>query len=258
MKQLLGIFAHPDDETIDAGGTIAKYVSAGWTADLVCATRGGSGPWGNVARPTPETTLETVRSEELARAAEILGVRSITFLDYKDGTLGNKEPGDIEDALIQSMEDIRPDVVITAEPGGMTNHPDHSKLSYAVTYAFQEYVKLHEDKYNDTHPAPKLYYACFPESIISYLIKNKYFPAEAHGKPITGVEDKKITTVIDIMRYASKKVQAMDAHETQRELLTKYVSMPHSPFFSKEYFMLRLSGSREVFMGKTDRVSDRL
>lgn len=257
MKKLLGIFAHPDDETIDAGGTIAKYVKSGWTADLVVATRGEHGPAGDVEIPEGKT-LADVRSEELGQAAEILGVRSITFLDYIDGTLSDKTPGDIEDQLIRIVEDIQPDVIITAEPEGLTNHPDHSRLSLSATYAFQTYAKSRHIKHpNDPNP-PKLYYACFPQSVISYLVSHKYFPAEANGKPMKGVEDRRVTTVIDISRFANKKVTALDAHRTQREILKKYVSIPKSPFFAHEYFIHRMTGITEVFMGKTDAVSDRI
>lgn len=257
MKQLLGIFAHPDDETIDAGGTIAKYVHTGWAADLICATRGENGTWGD-AEKKEGSALADVRSAELEAASKILGVRSVTFLDYIDGTLSEKEPGDIEEALIRILTDIRPDVVITSEPGGMTNHPDHSRLSFSATYAFQEYAKSRNNENpQDTNP-PKLYYACFPESMISYLVKNKYFPAEQNGKPMRGVEDKSVTTAIHIARQAGVKVQAMDAHRTQRPVLEKYVRMPQSPFFKNEYFIHRMTGETEIFMGKSDRVSDRL
>ena len=246
MRKLLGIFAHPDDESITAGGTIAKYAKNGWRVDLVSATRGEAG--GNADE----------RTKELESAAAILGVRSITFLDYKDGALSQKTPGDIEDAVLSVLHDIRPDVVITQEPGGMTNHPDHSKLSYAVTFAFQEYAKQCEEKTPDNPNPPKLYYVCYPESMISYLVNHQYFPEELNGKPMRGIEDKKITTVIDIKRFASQKVKAMDEHRSQRERLTKYVAAPQSPFFAKEYFVCRMTGTKEVFMGKNDRVSDRL
>lgn len=257
MKKFLGIFAHPDDETVNAGGTIAKYIASGWRVDLICATRGEHGTCGDVTI-SEKQTLADVRTKELEAAAKLLGVGSVTFLDYIDGTLSEKAPGEIEDVLIQNMEDIHPDVVLTSEPGGMTNHPDHIKLSYATTYAFQAYVKTLQGKNPNVSNEPKLYYACFPESIISYLVKQTYFPAEINGKPMAGVEDKLITTVINIKRFALAKVQALDAHRTQREILAKYVRMPHSPFFEYEYFILRMSGLKEIYMGKNDRVSDRL
>jgi len=257
MKKLLGIFAHPDDETIEAGGTIAKYVKAGWSADIVVATRGENGTRGSVDILEGKT-LADVRSHELTKSAEILGIRSISFLDYIDGTLSQKTPGDIEDQLVRILHDIRPDVVITAEPEGLTNHPDHIKLSYSATYAFQEYAKLRESENTVRSDLPKLYYACFPQSIMTYLVEKGCFSEEAHGKKRKGTEDKRITTVIDIRRFAGKKVMAMDAHQTQRELLEKYVRIQNNPFFIHEYFIHRMTGTVEVFIGKTESVSGRL
>lgn len=231
MGKLLGIFAHPDDESITAGGTLAKYAKAGWQVDLVIVTRIDE------------------REKELKAAVHHLGLRSVTFLDYKDGALSSKVSGDLEDNLTKVLEESTPDVIITHEPGGTTHHPDHMKLSLAVTFAFQKYAWDREDE-------PKLYYSCIPETIISFLVKNKLFPAESHGAPITGVEDKRITTVINITKFASAKKKALEAHISQSEVLSKY--LVNAQFFTQEFFVLRMIGRTEVFVGKNDRVSDRL
>ncbi len=246
MKKLLGIFAHPDDESIASGGTIAKYAKAGWQVDLVTATRGESGGSGEV------------RAKELAEAAEHLGIRSVTFLDYKDGQLAGKVAGEIEDTIVRLLEDMKPDVILTHEPAGITHHPDHIKLSLAATFAFQKYAwTRHEANPDDDNP-PKLYYACFPETIISYVVKHKYFPAELFGKPCMGVDDKRVTTVINIKKFSAAKQKALESHATQRSLLSKYLDIPRNPFMNQEYFILRMVGLVEVFMGKNDRISDRL
>ncbi|HLD24593.1 MAG TPA: PIG-L family deacetylase [Patescibacteria group bacterium] len=236
MRKLLGIFAHPDDESVACGGTIAKYAKNDWQIDFVTATRGDKGG-------DPD-----IRTKELEEAAGILGVRSITFLDFKDGKLSGMTPGEIEDALVKVLTQVRPDVVITHEPQGITNHPDHIRMSYAATFAFQEYAKDYDEA--------KLYYACFPETIMSYLVKTKRFPFEHHGRPVHGMEDKRITTVIDIKRFAGTKRKALKSHSTQRSILEKYLN--NDQFFRQEYFVLRMVGLQEVFLGKNDRISDRL
>jgi LmbE family N-acetylglucosaminyl deacetylase len=246
MKRLLGVFAHPDDESVACGGTIAKYARAGWQIDIVTATKGDAGG------------PAEVRAKELEEAAGVLGIRSITFLDYKDGKLSAMHPGEIEDALLQVMRESTPNVVITHETGGITNHPDHIKMSYATTFAFQTYAQFRHDQNPDDPNPPKLYYACFPESTISYLIKHRYFPSKLFDQPVRGVDDKRITTVIDIRRFASLKTKALHSHKTQAAILAKYFGIPHNPFFQQEYFVLRMRGEQEVFMGKNDRVSDRL
>ncbi len=244
MGKLLGIFAHPDDESIAPGGTLAKYAHTGNTVDLVCATRGEVGG------------LADMRSSELTEAAGFLGVRSITFLDYADGKLATLTPGEVENALVKVLTEVKPDIVITHEPAGITNHPDHVKMSYAATFAFQTYAAAQEEVQPDN--PPKLYYACVPETVLSYLIKHRYFPTELHDKPLRGVDDKRITTVINIKRFAKMKRQALEAHLTQQPKLGKYLTIPHNPFFIQEYFVLRMIGTTEVFMGKNDRILDRL
>jgi len=258
MKKLLGIFAHPDDESVAPGGTLAKYSKAGWRVDIVTATRGDAGGWGDVDEASGRT-LPEVRTEEVRKAAEHLGVRSVTLLDYKDGRLSIMHPGEIEAKIVAVLEEMKPDVVITHEPNGITNHPDHIKTSLSTTFAYQTYAKEREKEGPPEDPnPPKLYYVCFPETVLSYLIQSKRFPRELFHKPVRGVEDKKITTVIDIRRFATSKMKALEAHVTQRPILEKYMNVANNPFLLQEYFVLRMVGVREVFMGKNDKVSDRL
>lgn len=221
MNKLLCIFAHPDDETFAAGGTIAKYAKSDWTIDLVCATRG--------------------------EGAVVPDHHSVVFMDYKDGTLASQSPGNIEDKLIELFTAFGPDVAITVDPTGINNNPDSIKLSFAATFAFQIYAKLrHKNNPSDDHP-PKLYYACMPESVAEYLKKNKVIPPESFGKPWRGIADKLVSTVIDIKRFAAIKKKA--------SLLTVFAN---NPLLRQEYFILRMVGINEAFMGKNDHVSDRL
>lgn len=257
MSKLLGIFAHPDDESYMAGGTVAKYVKAGWKADLVCATRGEQGTWGEYSQENG-VTLAEIRQKELEGAAASLGFASVTFLDYKDGGLSSLPPGEIEDKIAALLAAEKPDVVITFEPAGITNHPDNIKLTLATTFAFQKYAEDRNDADSEDKNPPKLYYACMPESVVRYFVKQKYFPNESFGRPWQGVEDKKITTVIDIRRVSGAKEKALTMHKSQSEEIVQYLEIPNNPFLSHEYFVLRYIGIAEVFMGKNDRVSDRL
>jgi len=243
MKKLVGIFAHPDDESYMAAGTIAKYVKAGWRVSLMCATRGED---------------SVARQAEMEKAVSHLGAIPITFLDYKDGEVAALPPGKLEDQLIAHLAEAQPDVVLTMEPAGVTNNPDNIKLTQAATFAFQKYAfdrSLADAA--DSNP-PKLYYACMPESIVSYFIKQKYIPEESYGRPWRGTEDKRISTVIDISRVAGIKVKALESYLSQAAEIDPYLAISNNPFLSQEYFMLRYIGLAEAFMGKNDRVSDRL
>lgn len=255
MKKLLGIFAHPDDESFTAGGTIAKYVKAGWQVDLVCATHG------DVVKPGEETGPQhkgDVRKKELEEAAAQLGVTSITFLEYTDEKLSLEKPGEIEDKLASLLAEFKPDVIVTIEPSGITNNPDHMKLTLTATFAFQQYAWMRHEEHPDDAMPPKLYFGCMPGSVVSYLQKNAYIPEESFGKPWRGVDDKRITTVIDIKRFAAVKARALRAHASQSAKVNQYLGIPHNPLQAQEFFILRMEGIRESFMGKNDRVSDRL
>src|SRR5438132_8957638 len=84
--RILGVFAHPDDETFCAGGTLAKYAAAGAEIMVVSATRGQAGQIRD-ARVATRRTLGQVRERELHLAWARLGVRHAACLDYEDGAL---------------------------------------------------------------------------------------------------------------------------------------------------------------------------
>lgn len=253
MKKILLVFAHPDDEAFACGGLIPKYVAAGWEVHLVCATRGEAGNRG-LHGDISDDALGAIRAKELEEAGAILGLSTITFLGYPDGTLARLPPGEVEDKVFREMVRIVPHVVITYEPRGISNHPDHIKLTTATTVAFQRYVQ----DVADPPRTPKLYFACLPASVARYLTRQKVLPAESFGKPWSTTPDKLITTVIDIERYRRKKIQALKSHRSQKQDVDRFLSLTSNPLISNEYFILRMSGYTEVYMGKTDRVSNRL
>ncbi len=236
MKRLLLVFAHPGDESVLCGGTVAKYASAGWKVDLLCATSG----------------TEAGRSE-LQKAGIALGINSITFLGYKEGTLSVQPPGELEDKVYQKMEELVPDAVITTDTTGMNNDPDHVRMCFVATYAFQKYAAWIEEQLKEQEQTaqmfPKLYYACMSESLAEYLKKKKILPAESFGKPWRGTEDKHVTTVITIMKSKAVKKKAL-----------AWVSsdMPSYPVGKHEYYIFRMQGTTEVFMGKGDHVANHL
>ncbi len=84
--RVLGIFAHPDDETICAGGTLAKYASDGADVRVVSLTKGGAGQISDASAAT-RSTLTAVREQELAAAGAELGLTETRCLDHPDGGL---------------------------------------------------------------------------------------------------------------------------------------------------------------------------
>jgi LmbE family N-acetylglucosaminyl deacetylase len=133
--RILGVFAHPDDETFCAGGTLAKYVAAGAEAMVVSATRGNAGQIRDAQLAT-RRTLGQVRERELQQACAQLGVQHAMCLDYGDGTLKDIDQAVLIQHVTQITREFRPDVVITFGEDGAYGHPDHIAISMATTAAF--------------------------------------------------------------------------------------------------------------------------
>jgi LmbE family N-acetylglucosaminyl deacetylase len=132
--RILGVFAHPDDETFCAGGTLAKYAADGAEIMVVSATRGDAGQIRD-ARAATRRTLGLVRESELRLACERLGVQHAVCLDYGDGTLKDVEPEALTRHITQIVREFRPDIVITFGPDGAYGHPDHIAIGAATTAA---------------------------------------------------------------------------------------------------------------------------
>jgi LmbE family N-acetylglucosaminyl deacetylase len=131
---VLGIFAHPDDETICAGGTFAKYASAGAEVRVVSLTQGGAGRIRDASAAT-RTTLTAVREKELAAAGAELGLTETRCLDYLDGELATLDPQTLVGLASELISEIDPDVVVTFGPDGFSGHSDHVAVGAAVTAA---------------------------------------------------------------------------------------------------------------------------
>jgi len=133
-KGILGVFAHPDDESFCAGGTFAKYTHAGAQAMVVSATRGQAGQIRS-AQVATRRTLGQVREQELRRACQRLGVQHMVCLDHGDGMLKEVDQEVLIGQIVQIMRSFRPAIVITFGPDGGYGHPDHIAISTATTSA---------------------------------------------------------------------------------------------------------------------------
>lgn len=163
--RLLGVFAHPDDETFCAGGTLAKYAAAGAEVMVVCATRGEAGQIRDPAVAT-RRTLGDVRTRELHHACHHLGVNHVICLDFGDGQLDAYD----RDLLSQHISDVlvgfAPDVVITFGTDGVYGHPDHIAIGAATDDAFMHIVAPRVEAANGlmAPTSPRLYHSSFPRN----------------------------------------------------------------------------------------------
>jgi LmbE family N-acetylglucosaminyl deacetylase len=167
-SRLLAVFAHPDDETFCAGGTLAKYVAAGWEVVVVSATRGQAGQIRDSLAAT-RRTLGQVREREFYAACEQLGIHHARVLDYMDGTLQDVEQHELTGAVVKIIRASRPDVVITFGPDGAYGHPDHIAIGAATTRAFEQagspqHFPEQLAAGRRPHRPAQLYHSYFPQS----------------------------------------------------------------------------------------------
>jgi LmbE family N-acetylglucosaminyl deacetylase len=128
LGTVLGIWAHPDDETYLCGGIMAAAVRSGSRVVCVTATRGELGSTDPERWPAgPE--LARVRTTELENALRQLGVTEHHWLDFADGGCADVDDAEAVARLRRIAEDVRPDTVLTFGPDGMTGHPDHQAVS---------------------------------------------------------------------------------------------------------------------------------
>jgi LmbE family N-acetylglucosaminyl deacetylase len=132
--RILGVFAHPDDESFCAGGTFARNVGNGAEVMVVSATRGEAGQINSAGLAT-RRTLGRVREQEFHLACQQLGVQHALCLDLGDGMLMELGPDLLTGQVCEIIRSFRPDVVITFGPDGGFGHPDHIAISAATTAA---------------------------------------------------------------------------------------------------------------------------
>jgi len=154
--RLVGVFAHPDDETFCAGGTFARYADQGAEITVVSATRGQAGQIRDAAAGN-RRTIAAVRERELRLACERFGVAKVRCLDHVDGTLADAAFPALVDEVAEIICELRPDVVITFGPDGGYGHPDHVTISAVTTAACQ---RAADPRYRP----PRLYYRHFPSA----------------------------------------------------------------------------------------------
>lgn len=189
--RILGVFAHPDDESFCAGGTFASFVADGAEVMVVSATRGEAGQirsagilsGGQVA--ATRRTLGRVREEDLYLACQRLGVQHAICLDYGDGKLRELDQEVLIGKVVEFIRTFRPDVVITFGPDGGYGHPDHIAICSATTEACKrsgECFQFPEQLANgmSLHTPARLFHSHFPhqqqlllEKLTHWLIQHK-------------------------------------------------------------------------------------
>ena len=204
--RVLAIFAHPDDETFLAGGTLAKYAARGWDVRVISATYGENGQRGDY-QSLGTNEFADLRRRELQAACKVLGVHPPMFLECADRALAAICWNSAAKEIARIMRRLRPDVVITFGPDGISGHPDHVALSQIVTSAFWVATVYKSPRQTVTRPTPaSLYYVLRSASLPESCARQ-----EATTEPI-------LTTSIDIREIGERKLQAIHSYRSQKHL----------------------------------------
>jgi LmbE family N-acetylglucosaminyl deacetylase len=211
-RSILGVFSHPDDESMGPGGTLAKYAAAGHRVAFVTATDGGAGRLYE-ARPADNAELRGLRREETAKAAAILGVDFLGFLGWSDGNLKNMNVLDIEIEIAKLIRREKPDVLVTFHGSGISFHPDHRVVALALNGAFagsarEGYYREGDVDSLPAHNPAKLYQYTLIKSVLDKID----WPRDIYASP-----DDEVSTWIDTRAWADKRWEAIQAHDTQRD-----------------------------------------
>ena len=216
QRRILGIFAHPDDESRIVGGALAKYASEGVQISLVVATRGEGGSSGEPPLCSSDE-LPAVREQELREACRILGVSELEILDYRDGALDEVDRTELIEHFVRAIRTTTPDIVLTFGPEGRTLHPDHIVIHETATAAF--YQAGDPEHFVQTglpvHTPAKLYYHVVPTSYKEPA--NWRFPT---------IPDEQVTLALNVRPWLKQKWRVVyEAHRTQaHDLIYKGIS----------------------------------
>jgi LmbE family N-acetylglucosaminyl deacetylase len=214
------VLAHPDDESMGFGGTLARYAAEGADTFLVTATRGERGWFGRPEDNPGLTALGQLREAELRAAARVLGLHEPVFLNYIDGELDRADHGEVVTQIAREIRRIRPDVVLSFGHDGLYGHPDHVAICQFATAA----VVAAADESDPTlraqpaHRVAKLYYkAARPETMAAYeaAFGELVMQVDGQERRSAGWTPWLITTTIDTEAYWEQVWQAVSCHRTQ-------------------------------------------
>lgn len=203
---LLGVFAHPDDETLAAGGVLAQHAAAGGRTGVVTAT------W----------APGTHRAVELTHALQALGAGAPRMLGYADHQVPASAPGQprlcnapLDEAIgriVAHIRDFQPDIVITHDPSGASGHPDHIRTHQITLLA------VHASGLDDLHPhagpawtTRSLWLAAYPHQGARDLADL----VATVGKRLRTVPDEMVSSAADVRPWIAQKQEAILAHRSE-------------------------------------------
>jgi len=213
QRRLLLIFAHPDDESVFAGGVACRTVAEGGQVALCTATPGERGRLGDPPVCQPDR-LGAVRQTELMVARAELGIGTVRVLGYPDRGLACAPADTIRRQLVEIIRAVRPQVIVTFDPNGSNLHPDHVAISRFTSDAAAAAGDARWfPELGEAHATVRLLWTL---PVRPWEVLRRTDPALEPGADF----------VLDVSPFAERKKAALMAHRTQHLSLDRI-------FFSK-------------------------
>ena len=272
QRTLIFVGAHPDDESISVGATLAHYAAEGVKVYYICATRGEVGQ-ANPEKMKGYSTLSELRCDELQSAAQVLGLTDVIHLGYRDSGMSgwedNKHPlalvsvplEQVVGRIVVIFRKLKPDIVITFDPIGGYRHPDHIVTHNATVKAF--YAASDKKQYTESglsFQPQKLYFNVTPRRILRMEVKVLSFLGKdmhryGRNRNLDLADIAKVNFPVHaVIRPTKKAVQARD------KAILCHASMINGSSSRPSIFNLvtGLFGYREYYMRAYPPVNSRL
>jgi len=218
MKRLVCVFAHPDDEAFGPSGTIHLYTKT-HEVYLICVTNGDAG---ENSHTTSKLPLGKIRQRELRASSKFLGTKKVFFLNYADGSLNNLLYHEIVKKIKKITDRLKPELLLTFEPRGVSGHLDHIAVSMMTSFVFEH-----------SNHIRKLLHYCLSKKLTDKM--GEYFIHRPDG-----YTDEEIDETVDITAVRDIKTKSMLLHKSQvhdsKRILKLFGTLTQEYFLVKNKF----------------------
>lgn len=229
--RMLSVLAHPDDESLAMGGVLARYAAEGVETHLVTATSGERGWPGAPDEHPGERQLARIREAELRAAAAILGISGLSLLRFPDGELAAADHVALTAQIAQAVRRIRPQVVVTFGPDGVTGHPDHITIgrltSGALLCAADPAYRTAEGE--GAYRVAKLYYLAPTRArldLYERFFGDSALTVDGARRDVPGWPEWSLSAGIATRAYAGQVWRAIACHRSQLPMLDTLAGVP--------------------------------
>jgi N-acetylglucosamine malate deacetylase 2 len=203
---LLLVMAHPDDESMGAGGLVLRHTRNGVATHLICATYGEAG-WMGKPLGSRKEDLPEIRARELEEAAAALAIDGVELWDYPDGGVTRSNQKEITERIWEHVGKVRPRVVVGWGPDGGYGHPDHIAVGACTDAAVGAMTEGER---------PALYHLAVDRQQADFYAEAMSLAATANALPLQPQDNVDVVIELDADEVMMK-LRAIDCHKSQLE-----------------------------------------